>query len=614
MNTRLLIRKYLPPLSLALSGWLIVCTPFATDPTLPNGWITAKANWFMGATALFTLSAGMAAGFGIRPRLSFCWANKLVCALAILTLLTYDWELRPEPDKLRFGAQWLVFWFMMQYALSSYPFLRLFFPVCLMATGLAEALWGFAQLYGYAASNHPLFTLTGSFFNPGPYSGYLAVILPLCLGLLLRTGRLRRKEDGTLRSQGAGRLATRLYGFSWICLLAISCILPAGMSRSAWLATLAGCGWVYWAERVGWKKTVGWIHRHPLHTWLGAIALATTLSVSLVFLYNLKKGSADGRILMWKITATALLRNPLGGAGLGGFPAAYAEEQAAYFAEAEKPLEEQRVAGCPEYAFNEYLQIALEEGIPGLCLFAGWLGCCFWNGLRRRRHALCGSLIALAVFAFSSYPLQLPSFWMAGGIVCTCMLRPAPIQKASRRRWSPAVWWALAGLSLWMGWKGYSLATDYRKWATARMLYQNRTYEKAAISYRELFPLFQHKPDFLFEGAQCLRKTGRQAEAIGWLQRAARLSADPMLYYVMALNEQSLGRYAEAERHLYYAIAMLPDRIYPYYLLAKLYAEPDFFQPEKMQIAARVVMWRKPKVENTAIREMREELKKYIEE
>lgn len=613
MNTGLLIRKYLPPLCLALSGLLIVCTPFATDSMIPNGWVTAKANWFTAATALFALSAGTAAGSGRCPRFSFSWADKLVCALAIITLLTYDWNLRPEPDKLRFCAQGLILWFMMRYALSSYSFLRLFFMVCLMATGLLEALWGFAQLYGYAASNHPLFRLTGSFFNPGPYSGYLAVILPLCFGLLLRTGRLRRKgEEAVYRSQ-AGRLAARLYLFSWICLLPVGCILPSGMSRSAWLAALAGCGWVYWAERVGWKKSAGWVHGHPLHTWLGAIALAATLSGGLIFLYHFKKDSADGRILMWKITAAAILRHPLGGVGLGGFPAAYAEEQAAYFADTATSVEEQRVAGCPEYAFNEYLQIALEEGMPGLGVFAAWLGCCFRNGLRRRRYALCGSLIALAVFAFSSYPLQLPSFWMMGVILCSCTLRGAKAPKAGRWRWRPAALCTIAGLSLWMGWKGNSLATDYRKWAVARMLYQNRAYEKAAISYRELFPLFQHKPDFLFEGAQCLRKTGSETEAIGWLQRAVRLSADPMLYDVMALNEQALGRYAEAERHLRYAIAILPDRIYPYYLLAKLYAEPAFFQPAKRREAARVVMWRKPKVENTAIREMREEVKEYIE-
>lgn len=47
--------------------------------------------------------------------------------------------------------------------------------------GGIEAVWGLRQLYGYAVSNHSLYVLTGSFFNPGPYSGYLAMILPVCL-------------------------------------------------------------------------------------------------------------------------------------------------------------------------------------------------------------------------------------------------------------------------------------------------------------------------------------------------------------------------------------------------------------------------------------------------
>ena len=54
-----------------------------------------------------------------------------------------------------------------------------------IATGLIEAIWGFRQLQGWAYSNHSLFRLTGSFFNPGPYSGYLAITLPVALGILL---------------------------------------------------------------------------------------------------------------------------------------------------------------------------------------------------------------------------------------------------------------------------------------------------------------------------------------------------------------------------------------------------------------------------------------------
>jgi hypothetical protein len=57
----------------------------------------------------------------------------------------------------------------------------------------------------------------------------------------------------------------------------------------------------------------------------------------------------------------------------------------------------------------------------------------------------------------------------------------------------------------------------------------------------------------------------------------------------------------------------VPNRIYPYYLLVKLYAEhPDVFPKEKLEWAARMVMEKEPKVESTAIREMREEVKRII--
>ena len=43
----------------------------------------------------------------------------------------------------------------------------------LMAAGTVEAVWGLFQVYGYEPSKHSLYALTGSFYNPGPYSGFL---------------------------------------------------------------------------------------------------------------------------------------------------------------------------------------------------------------------------------------------------------------------------------------------------------------------------------------------------------------------------------------------------------------------------------------------------------
>ncbi|GAE82048.1 hypothetical protein JCM10512_222 [Bacteroides reticulotermitis JCM 10512] len=56
----------------------------------------------------------------------------------------------------------------------------------------------------------------------------------------------------------------------------------------------------------------------------------------------------------------------------------------------------------------------------------------------------------------------------------------------------------------------------------------------------------------------------------------------------------------------------LPGRIYPYYLLVKLYTEPEFQNLEKFKQTASIVLTKEPKVQSTAIKEMREEVRKLI--
>ena len=55
----------------------------------------------------------------------------------------------------------------------------------LMGFGALEALHGLGQIAGIYPSNHSLFVLTGTFYNPGPYSGYIAAILPVALHRML---------------------------------------------------------------------------------------------------------------------------------------------------------------------------------------------------------------------------------------------------------------------------------------------------------------------------------------------------------------------------------------------------------------------------------------------
>lgn len=588
---------------LSLLGVLMLCTPFATISGLVNGIIVGKLYWVQ--LVVFIFSIYILFSLFIKSdniRLSFSWTDFIFFLIGIWAAITYSWRLDAEPEKILFIGQMVVLWFILRYTICKYPMFINWFLVVFIGIGFIEAIWGFKQIQGWTYSNHSLFRLTGSFFNPGPYSGYLAITLPVALGVLLKQSKRNLS-----------------YYFSALCTLTIIVVLPAGMSRSAWIAATCSCLWVYAMYRLDWKRLKITLRRHKKLYIIGGIFGCILLSGGSTYLYTLKKDSADGRLLMWKITAKAIQEQPVTGTGLGGFPAAYAEAQAEYMASGKASEQEKLVAGCPEYAFNEYLQIGLEQGLIGLALFIGWLGLVFYNGIRNKRYACCGGVMSLALFAISSYPLQLPEFWVMLiflGVMCvtpdTTEIKGDELMPKSYEGWKRIflVGIAITGIGLFWGQKEYYRA--YQKWNRAQMLYHNKAYEPALEVYEPLYPLLKHKPEFLFEAAQCLSKTGEYEKANNYLNRAVLLSADPMLYYVMAKNEQSLGEYRQAEKHLLHAINLLPERIYPYYLLANLYAEPAYYQPVKLRMAADSVLTKKPKIESTAIKEMKENVRKML--
>ena len=119
----------------------------------------------------------------------------------------------------------------------------------------------------------------------------------------------------------------------------------------------------------------------------------------------------------------------------------------------------------------------------------------------------------------------------------------------------------------------------------------------------------------MFEQAHLLHKAGEWEASTELLLETMKISSDAMVLNIIGKNCQAMGQPEEAERWYLRSTHRLPNRIYPYYLLAKLYAEhPDVFPKEKLEWAVRMVLEKEAKVESTAIRQMREEVKKMLEE
>ena len=376
------------------------------------------------------------------------------------------------------------------------------------------------------------------------------------------------------------------------------------MSRSAWLASIFSgvfvCS-VHYPWRNWLKKA--WEEYHGKAV-VALLLLSVILITGGIGIYHLKADSAKGRLFMWKISSLAVVKKPISAYGIGNFVYAYGQEQEKYFAKGSYDEDEERVAGSPEYAFNEYLRIAVECGIPVLVLVLTIIGGCLYRGIKKKRIGICGGLISLLFFSFSSYPMTYPCF-----IIAFILLLIACFLDYSHKLMLLFTF-VIGSVGVWL--VRNNAYDACREWSQCKMLYSIQAYGKAKEEYGRLYPLLNGRPRFLFEYGRCLHNLKEYNASNRILQEAERISCDPMILNVIGKNYKALKRYEEAEHWFLRSTHRLPGRIYPYYLLAKLYAEPDFRKPDKLEQMVEIVLTKEPKIQSSAIREMRDEVKKLI--
>lgn len=372
---------------------------------------------------------------------------------------------------------------------------------CLVA--ICESTLGIYQILLHQQSLFTRFTLTGSFSNPGPYGGLISILLAILGAYVLQNYNAQKWYDKAL-----------------VILSSISCalcviVIPASMSRAAWLAL--GVAALVW----GFKelRLADWIKKHKA---FAAIASVIVIIV-MTGVFFLKKDSAIGRLHIWHMELRAIAEAPLSGHGKGTVLGIYGDTQAEYFAEKERPEIITKVAGCPEYAFNEYLKIGVEYGIPAMVGVIVVM-IALITLLLKFRSPFAYGLIAFGVFAFFSYPLE-------------------AINIKSEAE---------------------------KKWESIRYLSGMQLYEGAV---EELAPLYNDLKDnyrFIYDYGYALHKCKHYHESNEILKEGAKISSDPMFYNIIGKNLEALGLYEEAEEAYIHAHYMVPQRLYPLTLLMRM--------------------------------------------
>lgn len=520
----------------------------------------------------------------------------LFVLLIFIITLKYDFKLHLSDWKIETGWLLLSFWFVLRMILNMFPMFKLDITNAIIFIGCIQLFYGLLQLYGLTQSNNNIFPMTGFFYNPGPYSGYIATILPLCLHRYLSENKKHLK----------------LY-FFFVLILLFS-VIPAGMSRTAWIGTSVSCTLVLALHGNLYNKINSYFHTKRKRFIIYSCFVTFIISIILFSFFMIKKDSADGRLFIWKNTCSLIIENPWSGYGIGMFPYVYGKKQADYFSNKEYSEKEERIAGSPEFAFNDYLQLTVEAGFIGILIFLVLAIYIIKRGLQNKEYGFVASIISLLIFALGSYPFQIISFWVIGlFLVAGCISSKKDKYILTGNKKLKMVIILLISSSILLHNKIQDYTPMIELWSKARLLINNEAFKPANVCYEKIYKYYEHNSYFLFEYAQNLIKQEKYNESNMILTRSTLISCDPMIYNVMGKNYQMMKYYERAESCFLYAANLLPGRIYPYYLLAKLYAEPNFLNKEKVEQMAHIVLTKQPKVESKAIDEMRIEVRGLLE-
>ena len=504
------------------------------------------------------------------------------------------------------------------YIFLSYASLRIIIPAyknigwfafaIIIAIGLAESVIGVLQMAGVTTSNNPGYKITGTFFNPGPMGGYLAIVTSLSLFYIIRYSVILKKLRKNKKNP-----QYYIYMLCCLTLLAGSFVLFNTASRAAMLAFSITAVAALSCNKY-MKRRIAKFYKTRRKS---AIALSLTVMVAagvgLLSLYDLKRDSAEARLHIWNMSLRVMCDDPLIGCGLGAWGGSYASAQAKYFSD-NPNSSAMDVAGVPEYGFNEYLYVGAETGIIGLLLLLSALGFSAYNLYRSKSPYLFG-LMAFMIFAFFSYPLSLLPMQIlviffiatAAGVNDKRAIKAGVTQRIF-------ILFLCAGLFI----AGICMSTPYRtkiyavkKWKSVSSLYYSGLYERAGIYYDKLRQTLNDNPRFLFEYGRLLNKLEEYEQSNEVILQGAEMSTDPMYWNVIGNNYKSMRDYDHAEESYRYAFDILPNRIYSLYLLMTLYESTR--QEEKTLEMAREVIKFDPKIESEVIDRMKKRASTILE-
>jgi O-antigen ligase len=280
--------------------------------------------------------------------------------------------------------------------------------------GLVQYLSGWQKIFFYA-KKYDLEEATGTYINRNHYAGFLEMILPFTVALLLYEYEKLRGNRSSPPANIRNLLTRQSLQKVFLC-LSVAVVLFAALCFSRSRMGIA-------AASVSLLVIFGLAGLSRFHGKMGLLLFTAFVALSIALAVWIGPGPIverfenvgqeftwheQSRLSIWQDARALVRAHPLIGTGLGTFPIVYTTVQTTFLGQ------------FVNHAHNDYLELAIDLGLPAaLLLFASifWILARAVRGFFRARGnfersmalGCAGSIIAILLHSMTDFNLYIPA-------------------------------------------------------------------------------------------------------------------------------------------------------------------------------------------------------------
>jgi len=412
----------------------------------------------------------------------------------------------------------------------------IFKTICL--TGMLESVYALAQFFKVIPTYNKYYSYTGSFDNPAVFAMLLAICVPVAVHYALQ------------HKKG--------YVMWWLAAMSYFIFICFSESRASLLAATASV------------LVILFDNKRIRNVLLSKKVLVVSIPLILLILYliyRFKADSANGRLLIWRVSIDMFRDKPILGFGTGGFLTHYMDYQANYLSDhPDSPF--LLLADNVNNPFNEYILVLVNYGIVGLCCLMASIVVVFKRLLlldEEKRIILSSCTVVLLVISFFSYPFSIPFVWVVLAVIIMVVL----FESTGKRQGGLAILISVCSVT------GIIISVFYflpeREWQVISQRSLMGETETVLPDFRRLHERMKNNGSFLYNFGAELHYSGHFEESLQILEECSSYLNDYDVQMLLADCYQNLGDTLKAIDCYNYASRMVPSKFLPQYQIMNLY-------------------------------------------